>query len=157
MSVTREHSYALDLVWTGNTGSGTSGYRDYRREYVITADGKPSLTGSADRAFFGDPALHNPEDLLVAALSSCHLLSYLALAARAGIVVTSYRDHAEGMMAENGWGGGRFTKVVLRPDVVVAEAADVGRATELHEDAAKACFVAASVNFPVEHEPVVRT
>ena len=151
----RAHSYALDLAWTGNTGTGTSGYRDYRREYVITMNGKPPLTASADRAFFGDPALHNPEDLLLAALSSCHLLSYLALAARAGIVVTSYHDSASGTMHENGWGGGQFTTVVLRPRVTVADSADVERAFELHSEAAKQCYIAASVNFPVEHEPTV--
>ncbi len=151
----REHRYETDLVWTGNTGTGTSGYRDYRREYVLTSAGKPPLTGSADRAFFGDPGLPNPEDLLLAALSSCHLLSYLALAARAGIVVVAYRDHADGVMAENGWGGGRFTRVTLRPDVVVADAGDVERAVALHEDAARACYIAASVNFPVGHEPTV--
>jgi organic hydroperoxide reductase OsmC/OhrA len=149
----RSHRYALELEWTGNTGSGTSGYRDYRRDHVISVEGKPPLTGSADRAFFGDPALHNPEDLLLAALSSCHALSYLALAARAGIVVTAYQDHADGTMEENGWGGGRFTQVVLHPQVTVARVEDVERATALHHDASKQCYVAASVNFPVEHEP----
>jgi organic hydroperoxide reductase OsmC/OhrA len=151
----KSHRYALDLQWTGNTGSGTSGYRDYRREHVITIDGKPPLTVSADRAFFGDPALTNPEELLLAALSSCHLLSYLAVAARAGIVVTAYQDHADGTMAENGRGGGRFTQVVLRPQVTVARAADIDAATALHHDAAAQCYIAASVNFPVEHEPIV--
>jgi organic hydroperoxide reductase OsmC/OhrA len=153
--MTAEHHYELDLQWTGNTGTGTSGYRAYRRDYVVSAAGKPPLAGSADRAFFGDPALYNPEDLLVASLSSCHLLSYLALAARAGIVVRSYRDHAAGTMSENGWGGGRFTRVTLRPRVVVADPQDIPRATALHDEAARGCFVAASVNFPVEHQPVV--
>ena len=155
--MTREHSYTLDMAWTGNTGTGTSGYRDYRREYVITMDGKPPFTGSADRAFRGDPALHNPEDLLLIALASCHMLSYLALAARAGIVVTAYHDHAEALMAENGWGGGQFTHAILHPDVVVADASDIEKATELHEQAHKACFIAASVNFPVLHQPLVHT
>jgi organic hydroperoxide reductase OsmC/OhrA len=151
-----DHHYELDLEWTGNTGTGTSGYRDYRREYIVRVDGKPPFAGSADRAFFGDPGLPNPEDLLVAALSSCHLLSYLALAARAGIVVTSYHDHADATMTEDGWGGGRFTRVTLRPQVLVADPTDIARATALHAAAARACYVAASVNFPVEHEPAVR-
>lgn len=152
----RDHHYALDVLWTGNAGTGTSGYRDYSREQLIVVDGKPTLSASADPAFFGDPALHNPEELLLAALSTCHLLSYLALAARAGVTVTSYRDHATATMAENGWGGGRFTRVVLHPEVVVADPATIERATTLHHDANQACFVAASVNFPVDHEPVVR-
>ena len=151
----REHGYALDLTWVGNTGTGTSGYRDYSRELLIEFDGKPLLSASADPAFFGDASLHNPEDLLLASLAACHLLSYLALAARADIVVVSYRDHASGTMAENGWGGGRFTEVVLRPQVVVADVAHVAAATALHDDAHAACYIASSVNFPVEHRAVV--
>jgi organic hydroperoxide reductase OsmC/OhrA len=149
----RTHEYGLDLTWTGTTGGG---YLSYPREHQITIDGKPALNLSADRAFLGDPALHNPEELLLCALSSCHLLSYLALTARARITVLSYHDRATGTMAEDGRGGGRFTHVLLRPQVVVADAADIERATALHHDAGETCFVAASVNFPVEHAPVVR-
>ncbi len=153
MSRDASHEYALDLAWTGTTAGG---YLRYPRRHQITLDGKAPLILSADRAFLGDPRLPNPEDLLLAALSSCHLLSYLALAARHRILVTSYLDRASGTMVEDGRGGGRFTGVVLRPQVEVLDATQVELATSLHEPAAQQCFIAASVNFPVTHEPVVR-
>ena len=115
----RRHRYEVAVAWTGNDGSGTSGYRAYRRDHEIAAPGKPSIAGSSDPAFRGDPARWNPEDLLVASLSSCHMLWYLHLCAVAGIVVTAYRDDAEGVMEEGADGGGRFTQVTLRPAVTV--------------------------------------
>lgn len=148
------HHYALRVRWTGDRGTGTSGYRDYDRSVVASADGKPDLLGSADRSFHGDAARWNPEELLLAALSECHLLSYLHVCAAAGIVVTSYDDEPVGVMEQQGIGG-RFTSVVLRPRVVVDDPDAVERAIRLHRDAAEACFIAASVNFPVTHEPVV--
>ena len=148
-----EHGYAIDLEWTGNRGSGTSGYRDYGREHVISAEGKHPIEASADRTFFGDRDRWNPEELLLAALSQCHMLSYLAEAAREGVVVVSYTDSAIGVMEQTANGGGRFTSATLRPRVVVADPAQLGRAAELHEAAARKCFIAASVNFPVLHEP----
>lgn len=151
----REHSYALTVRWTGNQGTGTSGYRSYSREHEISAEGKPVLTGSADPAFRGDPAQWNPEDLLVAALSECHLLWYLALCAQAGVVVTDYVDAASGTMAQQADGAGQFTEVVLRPTVTVADAAMVEKAAELHGPAHEKCFIARSVNFPVKHEPTI--
>lgn len=149
----RTHHYAVTTTWTGNRGTGTSGYRDYARDHESTADGRPPLLASADRAFRGDAARWNPELLLVAALSECHMLSYLHVCAAAGIVVTGYRDAAEGTMAQEG-DGGRFTEVVLRPAVTLADPATAERAQALHADAAKLCFIASSVNFPVRHEPV---
>jgi len=151
----RSHDYALELTWTGNRGKGTAGYLQYGREHEIAIAGKPVLHASADPGFVGDASRHNPEDLLLAALSSCHMLSYLALAARARIVVTSYADHASGTMTEDGRGGGRFTQVVLHPVVVVADATQVEQALALHHEANQLCFIAQSVNFPVEHEPTV--
>lgn len=148
-----EHGYAIDLEWTGNRGSGTSGYRDYGREHVISAEGKHPIEASADRTFFGDRDRWNPEELLLAALSQCHMLSYLAEAAREGVVVVSYTDSAVGVMEQTANGGGRFTSATLRPRVVVADPDQLGRAAELHEAAARKCFIAASVNFPVLHEP----
>ncbi|GAA4862196.1 OsmC family protein [Saccharopolyspora cebuensis] len=150
------HTYRASVTWTGNTGTGTSSYTAYSREHVVDVAGKPPLTASADPAFRGDPGLHNPEEFLLAALSECHLLWYLGLCAASGVVVTAYRDEPVGTMAEQRDGGGRFTEVVLRPRVVVAEAAMVPRAEELHEQAHRKCFIANSVNFPVRHEPEVR-
>jgi len=154
----KEHHYTVAVEWTGNTGVGTAGYRAYERRHEITAPGapKPGIPGSSDPHFRGDPARWNPEELLVAALATCHKLWYLHLCAEAGVVVTSYTDRAEGLMVEDASGGGRFHRVLLRPVVMVAPGSDVARAHALHERAHALCFVANSVNFPVEHEPEVR-
>ena len=151
----RAHAYDVTTVWTGNTGSGTSGYRDYSRSLEVSAAGRATLPGSSDPVFRGDPARYNPEEMLVASLSSCHMLWYLHLCSVNGIVVAAYRDEASGTMVEDGAGGGRFTEAVLRPRVTVAEAAMVDRATALHAEANARCFIAASVGFPVRHEPAL--
>ena len=150
----REHRYSVTVQWTGNTGTGTSGYRSYSRQHEISAEGKATIAGSSDPVFRGDRARWNPEEFLVAALSSCHQLAYLHLCADAGIVVTDYVDHAEGWMAETPDGAGHFTRVVLRPKVTIA-AGDPAKAKELHHGAHALCFIANSVNFPVENEPEI--
>ena len=152
------HRYRLDATWTGDRGTGTSGYRDYDRDVVLRVEGKPDLLGSADRPFRGDPTRWNPEDLLLAALSQCHLLSYLHLAVVHGLVVTGYRDTATATMEQQGIGG-RFVEAVLHPEVTLAPGAgsqEVELATAIHREASAACFIAASVAFPVRHEPVTR-
>jgi organic hydroperoxide reductase OsmC/OhrA len=149
-----DHHYALDLAWTGNRGAGTTGYRDYGREVTLRADGKPDLLGSADPTFRGDAARWNPEELLVAALAQCHLLSYLHMAVTHGVVVTGYVDRPVGTMAQAGVGG-HFTRVLLRPVVTIADAAQADLARRIHADAGEACFIASSVNFPVDHEPTI--
>ena len=156
MANTREHRYVVTVSWTGNRGSGTSGYRDYARDCEI-ADGKPAIPASADPAFRGDRSRWNPEELLVASLSACHKLSYLHLAAAAGIVVTAYTDRAEGVMELSPGGIGRFKSVVLHPAVTVKAGSDIERARALHERAHEMCFIANSVNFPVECEPEIKT
>ncbi len=154
MAGKREHHYAVQVEWTGNLGQGTAGYRSYSRDHLVTAGAKPPIAGSSDPAFRGDPDRWNPEDLLVASLSACHKLWYLHLCSDAGITVLAYRDGAEGTMAE-GAGGGRFTRVTLRPQVTVKAGDDTARATALHHEAHRLCFIANSVNFPVDVEPVV--
>ncbi len=149
----REHRYRLEVVWTGNGGSGTSGYQAYSREHEIRAPGKPALPGSSDPAFRGDPARYNPEELLVASLSACHMLWYLHLCADAGVVVAGYVDRAEGVMVEPKKGTAKFERVILRPLVTLAPGADRERALAMHEQAHKSCFIANSVNFAVEHAP----
>lgn len=154
----RAHHYRVATAWTGNGGTGTAEYRGYGRQHELTAPdepAKPPIPGSADPVFRGDRARWNPEELLVAALSACHQLAYLALCARAGVSVVAYDDRAEGVMVEDDAGGGRFTRVVLRPRVTVAAGGDVARARALHEQAHAQCFIASSVNFPVEHEASV--
>lgn len=147
-----QHHYRVDVEWTGNLGSGTDGYRSYSRDHVIRIDGKPAIAGSSDPTFRGDAARHNPEDMLMAALSTCHMLSYLHMATVAGVVVTAYADAAEGTMATEG-DGGRFTEVVLHPTVTISAASDPAKAEAAHETAHHACFIANSVNFPVRCEP----
>ncbi len=150
-----EHRYALTAIWTGNRGNGTSGYRDYARDVTISVAGKPDLLASSDKPFRGDPARWNPEDMLLAALSECHLLSYLHACVRAGVVVISYRDEATGVMREDGAGGGAFTEVMLRPQVTVAEAGMIEAAERAHDQAHEWCFIANSVNFPVHHDATI--
>src|ERR1700761_2897967 len=144
------HSYAVNVRWHGNRGTGTSGYRGYGREHVITADGKHEIEGSADRAFRGDVDRWNPEEMLLAALSQCHMLSYLHAAVMNGIVVTDYEDAAVGTMEQTNDGGGHFVSVTLRP-VVTIESGSVELAESLHKEANRMCFIASSVNFPVLH------
>ena len=151
-----EHAYATALRWDGNRGEGTACYRGYGREHVISAPGKPDLAASSDPAFRGDSARWNPEELLVAALSSCHLLFYLHLCAEAGVVVVAYEDDASGVMVQGADGGGEFREVVLRPRVKVAEDSMVEAATAQHERAHGLCFIARSVSYEVRHEPVVK-
>lgn len=150
----RPHHYALRLRWTGAERGATTTYRAYSREYEIAADGKPALRGSADAHFLGDSSLYNPEDMLVAALSACHLLSYLAECGRAGIEVIAYEDNARGEMTLID-GAIRFREVVLHPKVTLADPARIDEALELHERAHALCFIANSVNFPVHHDAVV--
>jgi organic hydroperoxide reductase OsmC/OhrA len=151
----REHHYAITTTWTGNRGSGTSDYRAYGRDHEIFAEGKAArVPGSADPHFRGDPARYNPEELLVAALSACHMLSFLHACADAGIVVTEYRDSPTGTMAAHSDGSGNFTRVTLHPHVTITDATRIPEVAALHDKAHHLCFIARSVNFPVEIEPV---
>jgi organic hydroperoxide reductase OsmC/OhrA len=150
------HDYKARLVWDGNLGDGTSTYTGYGRKYRVQFDGKPDLPGSADPIFRGDPDVYNPEDLFVASLSSCHLLSYLALCARSKISVVAYEDDASGTLVLRPDGGGSFESVTLRPKVTIAPGGDEKRALDLHDTAHALCFIAASVSVPVRHEPQIK-
>lgn len=153
--MSKPHRYATTLTWTGNTGEGTASYRSYERAYEIAADGKPALLGSSDPSFRGDPGRWNPEELLLASISSCHQLWYLHLCAVNGVVVTAYRDNATAVMVEDETGGGRFERATLRPNVTIAASSDPEKAMALHHEANAKCFVANSLNFPVGHEATV--
>jgi organic hydroperoxide reductase OsmC/OhrA len=143
------HTYKVDLLWTGNRGEGTTAYAAYERSYTQHVAGKPDLPGSSDPAFRGDPSRYNPEELLVASLSSCHLLWFLHLCSEAGVSVVDYTDHAKGTMEETKDGEGRFIEVVLHPTVTVAEHSMIEKIEALHDAAHRKCFIANSVNFPV--------
>jgi len=149
-----QHNYAVRVEWQGNLGTGTSGYRDYGRDLVVSAEGNPDIPASADKPFRGTPERWNPEELLLAALAQCHMLSYLHVAVKNGIVVTDYEDDAVGAMVQEGEGG-HFTSVTLRPVVTISRG-DPEVARSIHAEASELCFIASSVNFPVLHEPVIR-
>jgi organic hydroperoxide reductase OsmC/OhrA len=151
----KDHKYNVAMNWTGNTGQGTKTYQSYSRNHEITVNGKPMIPGSSDPGFRGDASRYNPEEMLVASVSTCHMLWYLHLCSVAGIVVTSYQDNAEGIMKENDDGSGYFSSVILRPVITVTDAAMVQQATELHHEANKHCFIANSLNFPVQHLPTI--
>ena len=154
MKMAREHHYALSMRWTGNNGTGTSSYREYSRNHEISGEGKGQpIPGSSDPAFRGDRARYNPEELLVAALSTCHMLWLLHLCADAGVVITEYEDRPEGTMRENPDGSGEFTRVVLRPRVTLADPLRAGELEQLHHRAHELCYISRSVNFPVEVQP----
>lgn len=149
----KNHVYATKITWTGNKGSGTMDYRSYDRDYTITANGKPDILGSSDSAFLGDKAKHNPEDLLLASISSCHMLWYLHLCAKNEIVVIDYQDEASGTLEEQADGGGKFKEVTLHPKVIIADKAHIPLAQNLHAEANKMCFIANSLNFKIQHQP----
>ena len=151
------HEYAARLIWNDSTGEGTVDYASYSREYRVHIAGKPDLVGSADATFKGEASKHNPEDLFLTAISSCHLLSYLALCARKGVRVLAYEDEARGLLKLTPDGGGKFEVVILHPHVTIAGSEHAELAMQLHDTAHKLCFIAQSCSVPIRHEPVIRT
>ncbi|ERR1700761_2407759 len=149
----KKHHYQIKINWTGNKGSGTSSYSAFGREHEISGMEKPVIPASSDPAFRGDPKKYNPEELLIASLSSCHMLWYLHLCSENGVIVTSYAEQATGVMVEREDGSGHFQEVVLRPVVTVSESHMIAKANELHQKANAFCFIANSCNFPVHHDP----
>ena len=147
-----DHRFLASLTWTGNRGTGTSGPRAFGRDHVVSIAGKPDLLGSAARVFHGDADRWNPEELLLAALAQCHLLTFLYVATRAGVVVTGYADEVTGVLAVAADGSGRFREAVLHPRVAFAAPPDDPGG--LHAEAHRLCFIANSVNFPVRIEPL---
>lgn len=151
----KNHHYKTKTTWTGNTGESTKNYRSYQRNYTISVDGKADVLGSSDPSFLGDSQLHNPEDLLLASVSSCHLLWYLHLCSVNKILVVDYQDFAEGTMIEEENGSGKFTEIILKPRIVVKEKEMVEKAMKLHQEANEMCFIANSLNFKIKHEPEI--
>jgi len=152
----KKHYYKATIKWTGNKGQGTYNYKAYEREHIISIENKPDLIGSSDVSFRGNKNQHNPEELLVSSLSSCHMLWYLHLCSEAGVVVFEYIDNPIGIMTETSDGGGHFTEVTLYPSVTVQNSEMIDKAKELHKTANEFCFIANSVNFPVYHNPIIK-
>jgi organic hydroperoxide reductase OsmC/OhrA len=148
----KQHHYSLIANWTGNKGEGTNGYKSYERSHEIIIEGKEKITGSSDPSFLGDKTKHNPEELLLASISSCHMLWYLHLCSDAGIIVTNYTDNAKGVMEETGDGSGKFTSVILYPIITLKDINQKDVANALHIKANELCFIANSLNFKVGHE-----
>lgn len=152
----KQHSYNVTIDWTGNKGEGTKSYTGYDRSHSLIIENKENILCSSDPAFRGDKTKHNPEEFLVASLSSCHMLWYLHLCADAGIIVEEYSDKASGTMVETADTGGHFTEVTLNPSIIVSEQSMIEKAMELHDKAHHLCFIANSVNFPVKHNPTIK-
>jgi organic hydroperoxide reductase OsmC/OhrA len=148
----KQHLYKTNLQWTGNTGSGSESYRGYERSHIITVEGKQPIDGSSDPSFRGDKSKYNPEEMFVASLSSCHMLWFLHVCSEAGVVVMEYSDSATGIMMESADGNGRFSEVILHPQIKVKETWMLDKVDALHEKARHYCFIANSCNFPVRHE-----
>jgi organic hydroperoxide reductase OsmC/OhrA len=151
----KNHHYKSKIEWTGNTGESTKSYRSYERNYTVSVDGKAEIKGSSDPAFLGNPELHNPEDLLLASVSSCHLLWYLHFCSTHKILVLEYVDFAEGTMIESENGSGKFTEIILKPKILVEKKDMLEKAIQLHQKANEYCFIANSLNFKVKHEPEI--
>ena len=149
----KEHRYHSTVVWTGNTGAGTESYKAYERAHVISADGKADIAGSSDKSFRGDAGRWNPEELLVASASTCHMLWYLHLCAVNDVVVLDYRDEADGVMIEEANGSGAFSRIVLHPHVKLSATSSEQKARDLHHEAHRMCFIANSLKCEIATEP----
>ena len=149
----KQHTYQATITWTGNQGTGTSEYKTYSRNHIISAAGKKDIEGSSDPSFRGDKSRYSPEDLLLNSISACHMLWYLHLCSVNGVIVTAYEDHATASMAEEKDGSGQFTEATLNPNVTVEHESMLSKANALHHEANKLCFIARSVKFPVHHKP----
>lgn len=152
----KQHHYTTQITWTGNKGTGTSGYTEYERSHTIQAENKVLIEASSDAPFRGDKSLYNPEDLFLSSIASCHMLWYLHLCADNGIIVKSYMDNPHGIMQTFANGSGNFSEITLHPVVEVTEASMVEIAIDLHHSAHQMCFLANSVNFEIFIEPTVK-
>jgi organic hydroperoxide reductase OsmC/OhrA len=155
--MTGQHKYNLTVKWTGNKGQGTKNYRSYDRSHTVFIEGKQDILCSSDPAFRGDKTKHNPEELFLASIATCHMLWYLHLCADNGIVVVDYSDNATGTMQETENGSGHFTEVTLHPIVIITDKTMIDKANELHKEANKFCFIANSCNFTIHHQPICKT
>src|ERR1035438_2154799 len=151
----KHHSYGVRAEWTGNDGDGTKSYKSYRRDHAISVEGKVPIQGSSDPSFRGDRSRYNPEELLVASLSACHMLWYLHLCSANQVTVLDYRDYASGVMEEGNDGSGEFVRVTLRPRMKISHCDERARALALHNEAHRLCFIARSVRFPVDIAPEI--
>lgn len=149
----KKHEFTTQVTWTGNKGNGSIAYEAYGRDYRVEAKGKQPIDLSADALFRGDAEKYNPEDMLLASLSACHMLWYLHLCADAGVVVMNYVDHVSGILEFGGERAGKFTEVTLKPRIGITSGSDKNKAEQLHHKAHEKCFIANSCNFEIKIEP----
>lgn len=152
----KTHHYKVTTEWTGNTGLGTSNYKSYERSVTVAINNKCDILCTSDTAFNSDRTKHNPEELLLASISSCHMLWYLHLCAEAGVIVLAYTDHATATMIETVGNGGKFTEAILYPVIVVKDEAMIEKARDLHARANELCYIAKSCNFPIGHRATIK-
>lgn len=150
----KDHHYNATITWTGNTGKGTADLKSYERDHIIVVEGKPAIPGTSEVSVKANKVRYNPEELLLSAVSACHMLWYLFLCAENGIVVTSYVDKSSGTMHNTPDGGGRFTGITLQPEITIAGEADEATLADLHHRANNLCYIANSCNFPIHHKPI---
>ncbi len=151
-----KHHYKLDVEWTGNSGKGTHDYRSYERSYLVSVEGEPSIEGFSDPKFLGDPTKYNPEELLLASLSSCHMLWYLYLCSENQIIVTNYQNHVLGEVDSSAPNGGRFVYAKLQPTITITHLDHIDLAKKLHKQAHQKCFIANSLNFSIDIAPKIQ-
>lgn len=153
----KDHHYQTIITWTGNKGTGTSSLTSYERDLTLMVPGKPEIPGTSEVSVEGNKIRYNPEELLQLAIASCHMLSFLYVCAKNGVVVTTYTDHSTGTMRDTPDGGGHFTEITLQPEITIASEIDEVKLSGLHHQANKLCYIANSCNFPVYHQPVYKT
>ena len=153
--MTKTHEYPAKIVWTGNSGTGTSAYKAYERTWDMAAEDKAVINCSNDPLLGGDRLKYNPEDLLISAVASCHMLWYLHLCSQAGVVVTAYEDNPVGIGESEPSGAGQFIEAVLRPKITITAESDPQKAVTLHDEIHQYCYIARSINFPLRFEPEI--
>ncbi|MBL0286511.1 MAG: OsmC family protein [Bacteroidetes bacterium] len=146
-------NYKLIMAWLGNEGTGTSGYKHYKRDFVVVGEGKPPISGSSDVHFLGDIEKYNPEEMLLMSVSSCHMLWFLHLCAVSDVVVSEYSDEPTGVLEIFADGGGKFSEITLRPIISIIGQPSIEQLNSLQEKANKLCFIANSLNIKINHEP----
>ena len=145
-----KHVFKAQLDWLFSKKESVT----YTKSHTITIDGKAVIYVSAAKAFKGDPALYNPEDLLLSSVVSCHMMSYLYVCKQNDIDVVSYTDEAEATLEVSADGSGRFIAIKLNPKVCISNKEKIEEALSLHKKANQLCFIANSCNFPIVHFPI---
>ncbi|MEP5341894.1 MAG: OsmC family protein [Algibacter sp.] len=150
------HIFKAKVNWELSKGETTESPKTFSRNHIVEIDNKKNdLKVSAAKMFRGDASLYNPEDLLLSALASCHMMSYLYVCSQNNIKVLSYTDNAEAVLEVESSGSGHFTKVILNPVVTIKDETKKELALSLHEKANSLCFIANSCNFPIVHDAQV--